>query len=131
MQLLLSLPMSLPLASPELMELWPKLDITLGKKLLLNLEISFKLMKIFIMTILFNGTLPQIMESLTHMLSIEKLMPEMDSNSVAGPTHSDGLTLVSMMIKFLPNTLNLDLIPQLIMDLVTRLSLTSSYCNHT
>ena len=60
------------------------------------------------------------MESLTHTLSIERLTLAMDSNSEDGLTHSAGPTVVSMMIKYLFNTMNQDLIPQLIMDLVMK-----------
>ena len=60
------------------------------------------------------------MESLTHTLSIEKLTLAMDSNSEDGLPHSAGPTVVSMMIKYLFNMMNLDLIPQLIMDLVMK-----------
>lgn len=67
-----------------------------------------------------NGIKLQISESLTHTLSIERLTLVMVSNSVDGLTHSAGPTVVSMMIKYLFNTMNLDLILQLIMDLVMR-----------
>lgn len=69
-----------------------------------------------------NGIKLQIMESLTHMLSIEKLMPVMVSNSEDGLIHSAGLTPVPMMIKFLFNMMNLASILQLITDLVMKKS---------
>ena len=86
------------------MVLWLKPDKLLDNKFKVNSEITFKLTtKIFTTMNLSNGIKLQIMESLTHTQSIEKVTLATDSNSEDGLIHLAGLILVLMMIKYLLN----------------------------
>ena len=82
------------------MESWPPPDKLSDNKFKVNSENSSKPRKTSITRNSSNGIKPQTMESLTHTLSIEKLMLEMDSSLEDGLTHLAGPTPVLMMIKF-------------------------------